>query len=309
MPPSIYRPVDVAEVYRHMFPARHDVYQHWVVGPDPENPIGWRPVREEMTAEVVLTGLAGPGIGGYMIHPGSTSHVVAVDFDTDDGLQQGYTLAGIMNWNGLPTYVETSRRGSHLWCVLDEVLPAVAIRFALRALLAESGLPTNDPHIELRPGSDHVEDDGLGHALRLPFMPHPKTGQRGTMIGPDGPVAAHLSAVILDWQLAPASVLHDWSMKWIPPTPRVPDHFRPPRVYPEETSTASEILASLWGVPNARANRSVRCPAHDDRHASLNIFPDDQRAMCMAGGCVLNNNDHGRGTYELRTLAEARTRG
>ena len=301
-----YNPLDVAEVYRHMFPARCDVYQHWVVGPDPEHPIGWRPVREEMTARIILAGLKGPGIGGYMIHPGSTSHVLAVDFDTDDGLQQGYTLAAIMNFNGLPAYVETSRRGCHLWCVLDAHIPAIVIRYALRALLREAGLPTSDPHIELRPGSDRVDDDGLGHALRLPFMPHPKTGHQGTMIGPDGPVSTSLSKVILDWHEASAVTIHDWSMKWKPPVARIPPEMRNPRSYPEDTSTASEILASLWGVPNAGANKSVRCPAHEDRHASLNILPDDKRAICMAGGCPLNNHDRGRGTYELRKLAPNR---
>jgi len=302
-----YNPLDVAEVYRHMFPARHDVYQHWIVGPDPEHPIGWRPVREEMTAEIVLAGLRGPlGIGGYMIHPTCSSHVLAIDFDTDDGLQQGHSLAQTMTRVGLPAYVETSRRGCHLWCVLDTNTPAVVIRFALRALLREAGLPTDDPHIELRPGSDRVEPDGLGHALRLPFMPHPKTGLRGTMIGPDGPLPGTLADIILGWSNASSVTLHDWSMKWNPPVARLPLELRNPRSYPEETSTASEILASLWGVPNARANRSVRCPAHEDRHASLNIFPDDKRAMCMAGGCDLNNNDRGRGTYELRKMAPVR---
>jgi len=304
MPP--YRPIDVATVYVAFFAARTDVYSIWVVGPDPQKPIGWRPVREELTAEVALAGLtrSGPSISGYFPHPTNTSHVLAVDFDTDDGLQQAYTLSGVMSWEGIPAYVETSRRGGHLWCVLDAQIPAVAIRFALRALMAEGRLPTDDPHIELRPGTDRIGEGGLGHALRLPFMPHPKTGETGTMVGPKGPVPRTLARVILDWELADAKKLLAWSEKWDPPVARLPANLRNPREpFPEDDSTASQILISLWGVLNAAPGKSVRCPAHQDKMPSLSIFRDDRRAVCKAPHCILNNDDHGRGTYELRKLA------
>lgn len=310
-----YDPQHVATYYAHLFPARNDVYSRWTDE-------GWRPVREPLTGEIVLAGLTGkgPSISGYMIAPGSVSHVLAIDFDTDEGLEQAFTLARYMNF---PSYVETSRRGAHLWCILDRVMPAITIRAAARALLQGAGLPSDDSHIEIRPGSDHVDAEwhqhvsgavvgtGLGHALRLPLMPHPKTGKRGRVMFPSGTQAGSTVAefiLAIDW--ADSELIRTWSERWKrPPVTHLPADKRNPRDYPEDTSSASEILASLWGVTNARPGRSVRCPAHDDRVASLNILPDDRRALCMAGGCLLNNDDHGRGTYELTKLAPVTSHG
>jgi hypothetical protein len=36
---------------------------------------------------------------------------------------------------------------------------------------------------------------------------------------------------------------------------------------------------------------------------SLSILKDDQRVICFSPSCVLNNNGHGRGTYELTKMA------
>jgi len=294
-----YDPMSVCSFYANLFPARNDVYSRWTEE-------GWRPVRSPLTAEVVLSGLTGTGppLSGYMIAPRSVSHVLAYDFDTENGLDQALALARFMH-PSLPAYVETSRRGAHLWCILDAILPAVVIRAAAKALLQAAGLPDDDPHIEIRPGSDHVSDNGLGHALRLPMMPHPKTGKGGRMMHHTGtPVGATVAEVMLAMDWADSELIKTWSERWKrPPVTHIPADKRNPHDYPEDNSSASEILASLWGVQNARAGRSVRCPAHDDKVASLNILPDDRRALCMAGGCVLNNDDHGRGTYELRKLA------
>jgi hypothetical protein len=321
-----YDPLQVATVYAATFAARTDVYSIWVVGPDPEKPIGWRPVREPLTPEVVLAGLTGkgPSLSAYMIAPGSTSHVLAYDFDTDDGLSQAYTLSRFMVTQGLPSYVETSRRGAHLWCILDRALPAVAIRMAARGLLQGAGLPDTDDHIEIRPGSDRVDAEwhehvegavvgsGLGHALRLPLMPHPKTGKQGRLLYPSGtPIPGTLADIILAMDWAPADKLLVWAERYKPPpVERIPPkHSKPHEPFPEDPSTASELLRTLWGVPNAAPGRSVRCPAHEDKMPSLSILRDDRRVICKAGHCVLNNNDHGRGTYELRKLAPTSTNG
>jgi len=307
-----YDPMSVCSFYARLFPARNDVYSRWTDE-------GWRPVREPLTGEIVLAGLTGtgPSISGYMIAPGSVSHILAYDFDTDDGLSQAYTLTRFMATNGLPAYIETSRRGAHLWCILDSILPAVVIRHAAKALLQGAGLPDDDPHIEIRPGSDHVDAEwhehvsgavvgtGLGHALRLPTMPHPKTGKRGRMLyAPGTPIEGSLAEIMLAMDWADADLIRTWSERWKrPPVTHIPADKRNPHDYPEDNSSAAEILASLWGVTNARPGRSVKCPAHEDKVASLNILPDDRRALCMAGGCILNNDDHGRGTFELRKMA------
>lgn len=310
-----YDPVEVATYYACLFPARNDVYSAW-------SDKGWRPVREYLTGEIVLAGLRGkgPSISGFMIAPGSTSHVLAYDFDTDDGLDQALQLARFMGAEGIPAYVETSRRGAHLWCLLDRSCSALVLRRAARGLLQGAGLPGHDEHIEIRPGSDHVDavwhehvrdavvGTGLGHALRLPLMPHPKTGKRGQMLDAEGDrLAVTLTDIILAMEFAQTNRVLAWAERYRPqPVTHIPTKYGPPREpFPEDESTASEILRELWGVQNASPGRSVRCPAHEDKEPSLSILRDDRRAICKAGSCILNNGDHGRGTYELRQLAPA----
>jgi hypothetical protein len=301
------RPVDdpeqVALVYLHTFAARTDVFSAWT-------PNGWRPRREHLTPGVVMAGLTrtGPSISGYMIAPPGLSHVLAFDFDTDGGFEEAMRLGLTMWRQELPAYVETSRRGAHLWCVLDAVLKAAVIRKAARALLATALLPTNDPHIEIRPGSDAVAPHGLGHALRLPIMPHPKTGKRGRMHDPRTGTAMspRVAQMLLDVELAPAPVVAAWGDRWNPAVEVVPPSLRNPKGPSEDDgASAAELLMTLWGVLMAVPGRNTHCPAHggEDRHPSLTVMKDDRRVICRVPGCVLNNDGHGRGTWELRTLA------
>jgi len=62
-------------------------------------------------------------------------------------------------------------------------------------------------------------------------------------------------------------------------------------------------LLSTLGV-DAVAGRNVRCPFHDDRHASMKVAPDDQRVWCKAPECVAYNGGRGLGTIALSRLLE-----
>jgi hypothetical protein len=313
-----YDPLQVALYYAALFPARSDVYSAWTGD-------GWRPVREPLTPEIVIAGLTGkgPSISGYMIAPGSVSHVLAYDFDTDDGLEQAFQLALFMRSEGLPAYVETSRRGAHLWVLLDKVLPAVAIRMAARGLLQGAGLPDDDPHIEIRPGTDRVDAEwhehvrdavvgtGLGHALRLPLMPHPKTGRAGRLMYPSGEtVRGTLAEILLALDTADTTKLMVWAERWKrPPVTSLPSsHRNPHERTADDDASASELLRTLWGALDAVPGKVIACPAkayhvHGDIHKGCRVFPDDRRVMCHKTGCILNNDGKGRGTWELRKLA------
>ena len=163
----------VLDVYRHFFAARLDVYSHWTAD-------GWRPVREEMTVEILADGLSkkGPAISGYMIAPGNKTHVAALDIDMDEGMAMGRTIINAMRSEGAAGYLEASRRGAHVWMVLERVTPARAVRSALNHWLDVANMPKDPaspahfhPKIELRPATDSINADGLGHCLRMPLMP------------------------------------------------------------------------------------------------------------------------------------------
>jgi len=75
----------------------------------------------------------------------------------------------------LPGLVMGSRRGGHLWLLLDEPVPSRALRYVLRQVLdvvAAQGVEV--PAHELYP--DRGGARALGHAVRLPLGVHRKTG-------------------------------------------------------------------------------------------------------------------------------------
>lgn len=68
--------------------------------------------------------------------------------------------------------------------------------------------------------------------------------------------------------------------------------------------TVTTVLARQYGL-DAVPGRTVRCPAHEDRHPSLSIARDDQRVWCHAAGCPLNDGGRGADAWALASLAGA----
>jgi hypothetical protein len=109
-----------------------------------------------------------------------------LDADAADALPQLVALrAALEEGFGIPSLVEASRRGGHLWRLLDAPVPAVALRFCLlRALaqLAEQGMAL--PALELYP--DTSQAGALGHAVRLPLGVHRRTSRRYPLLDTRG---------------------------------------------------------------------------------------------------------------------------
>jgi hypothetical protein len=337
----------VASVYFAYFAARDDAYSV----PLPEN-AGWEAIRAPLTPEIILAGLTrqGPPISGYMLRPDNTTHVFAVDFDTDNGMAQAMAVADAMANDGVPAYIEASRRGAHLWCVVLDRMPGKVIRRALRGWIDEAGFgrcpgvgqlagehpktgkpvcpicfsPSSrlrpggrvpihvNPKIELRPAQDEIYPDdqdrpGLGTCLRLPLMPHPKTGKRYPMVGVGGEkLGDSISAILLEIDFARAANIETVAARWVPAIKPedVPRAYRRQREELPDDLSASQILREHYGIHNAAPGKAVRCSRHDDREASLSILRDDQRVICRGGGCELGGTDgRGLGTIQLLKLA------
>lgn len=287
----------VAEQYIATFAARDDAYAGWRNGT-------WVCVKEPLTANVIGNAFTGgPPVSAYLMTPESDTHVAAIDFDSDDGLDLAKRLRAAMAERGVTGYVELSRRGAHLWVVLDRRVAARTVRRALKGYLAAAQIPES-PKVELRPSHDEIKADGYGSPIRMPTMLHPKTGLRYPLLeADDTPMPGKLAGMLL--RIEPSSANAVVAMAdTMRPTPRdAKAGDRRPWDGPKVEGTASDILRSRWGAVDARPGHSIRCVAHDDKVASLSILADDQRAICKSPACPLNNNDRGRGTYELTRMA------
>lgn len=266
----------------------------------------WSAVKEPLTYAVVLDSFVSKvPISSYFLMPDSTTHVAALDIDRDDGYELGVRFLKHLDKVGGVGYIERSRRGCHIWIVFLERMSGARIRMALKALIKEAGLP-DDKKIELRPVSDKLRTkDQLDSCLRMPTMPHHLTGKREPLINVStGQVLGRVHDLVLEIEYCDPKVFEEAAMRApLPPISAPPRGLRYPHGIPADDESASAILRELWGVLNAQPGRVVRCKAHDDRHASLSILKDDKRAICRSPGCPLSNDNRGRGTFELRTMA------
>jgi hypothetical protein len=296
--------LDAAATYAATFSGRMDVYAAW-------NGDHWQAVREPLTPDKILQAFeTSSPLSAYLLDTDSRSHVACLDIDRDDGYELGKAFGRRLSQLGGIGYIERSARGCHFWIPLEWPLPAVLIRRALRALIAEAGLP-DDRKIELRPASDRLNDeDSLGHCIRMPTMPHQRTHKRYRLVSNGGEImSGKLVEMMLDIEPCPVAIFHDAAERApLPKLTGAPKDLRFPHGPPAETDSVSEILRNLWGVPNAQPGRAVRCPAHDDRHPSLSIAKDDQRVWCKSGSCLLSGDggERGLGAHQLTKLAKER---
>lgn len=292
----------VATVYAATFAARTDAYTRW-------NGDHWQAVREPLTAGAVIRAFEErQPLSGYTVGPDNTTHVAALDFDVEDGEALAFRVTRMMWANGAPAFVERSRRGAHVWSVLDRPLSAIVVRRALRAFLQFAEIAP-DPKIELRPGSDRLSEDGLGFALRMPTMHHPLTGKRYPMLDPEsgGSIGNSLAEILLAFDLAPSGAFELAAEQWVPAVdPRtIPSSYRRPKAHTDGPSVV-ELLADM-GI-RAVPGRAVKCPFHDDRHPSLSIARDEERVFCKSAECEASNGGRGLGSNQLAALI-GRTRG
>ncbi len=138
----------------------------------------YRWVYEDCTPQLVAAHLAGElTLAFSSTNARACARWACLDVDVPGSLPQLVALRAALAELGLPGLVEASRRGGHLWLLIDDVVPAAAIRFVVaRALAQASALGMEIPAHELYP--DAIGTGRLGHALRLPLGVHRRTGLR-----------------------------------------------------------------------------------------------------------------------------------
>ncbi len=125
----------------------------------------WR-VAEPLTLSLISAHLAGSvTLGTYLLDEQADCSFAVFDADSEDGLDRLGVLAGELAQQGIPTIVEASRRGGHLWLHLVEPVPAFVIRAWLLPYAQAFG-------VELYPKQDGLAPDGSGSLLRVPLGIH-----------------------------------------------------------------------------------------------------------------------------------------
>jgi hypothetical protein len=125
----------------------------------------WR-VTEPLSLPHLSAHLAGRWtVGTYLLD--ASSHCSCAVFDADDvaGLECLAGLAEELLREGVPTLLEASRRGGHLWVHLVEPTPAQVVRAWLLPYAVDIG-------VELYPKQNWLASGGSGSLIRLPLGVH-----------------------------------------------------------------------------------------------------------------------------------------
>jgi hypothetical protein len=153
-------PADLVEAYASLFV--HCWSQYAV---QQRNGSYWR-VREPLTLQLLSAHLVGLyTLGTYLLDESQHCSFAVFDADSGDGLGRMVGLAMELARQGIPTILEASRRGGHLWVHLAEPTPARVVRAWLLPSAQALG-------IELYPKQDTLGPDGACSLIRLPLGIH-----------------------------------------------------------------------------------------------------------------------------------------
>ncbi|MCP4288862.1 MAG: hypothetical protein GY792_31310, partial [Gammaproteobacteria bacterium] len=184
----------------------------------------------------------------------------------------------------IPVYLETSRRGGHLWLFFPRSVAGREARQFGQGLLATYSLPK----LELFPKQDRLRE-GPGSLIRIPFGIHRRTGQRYRFIdlherSLGGSWLAQIQLLCAP-QTVPEPAFHHFqglaAKRGQKPVLRSPALSEVPlsQRLKAHISVLDFVSQYVELAPNGRG----LCPFHDDRHASFGVNVEQNYWHCFAG--------------------------
>jgi len=168
--------LDLVEAYASLFV---HCWDHYAV--QQRDGSYWR-VDEPLTLPLLAGHLAGRWtLGTYLLDKASSCAFAVFDADSSDGLAQLVMLSMELAGQGIPTILEASRRGGHLWVHVAESAPASLVRAWLLPYVVAYD-------VEFYPKQEVLPVGGCGSLIRLPLGVHRRS--RGwypfVYVAPDG---------------------------------------------------------------------------------------------------------------------------
>ena len=223
-------------------------------------------------------------LGIYLLDQDNHSRFVVIDADDDLQLARLANIAMSLAQQQVPSYLETSRRGGHLWFFFERPMPGRDARSFGIGLLKSYDMK----NIELYPKQDKLED-GPGSLIRLPFGVHRKTGLRYGFILPNGkPLADSLAEqirVLANPLHVPQAALERFMMLGKAAAQksalRTSEGVGDP--LSERIKSSVTVLEFVSQYVELSSNGRGLCPFHDDKHASFSVNAKQNYWYCFAG--------------------------
>ena len=227
----------------------------------------------------------------YMLAEGHTTTKICLDADDAEEWGGLITLASTLYLQNIPTYLERSRRGGHLWFFFEETLSGLEARRFGRQLQAEFALETT----ELFPKQDRLRT-GPGSAVRLPFGVHRADNRVYHFIQPSGeplaPTFHQQIAVLAHPRRIPQVFVNEvlFRAPQLPPPPRFE---KAKRVFGDTEAERVKNAISVYDfvsqyVQLDRGGKGL-CPFHDDHRESFKVYDNGWYCFaCETGGSIIH---------------------
>jgi hypothetical protein len=221
----------------------------------------------------------------YLLAPDSTARFIVIDADDEEQYAQVALMATSLRNHGVPSYLERSRRGGHLWFFFDEPVPGKDARIFGKGLITNHGLPAD---IQLYPKQDKLKD-GPGSLIRLPFGIHRKAGKRYGFVYPSGKKITPLLRDQIPMLYRPQTVSERaFDEFWQYGQPKAPTPEFSPTEVPGDTlseriKTAIPVFEFVGQYVNLTPAGRGHCPFHDDQNRSFSVNADQNYWHCFAG--------------------------
>ncbi len=224
----------------------------------------------------------------YVLDKASQTRFLVFDADDDTQLEQLVQALSNLSQQGIPAYLESSRRGAHLWLFFKDLVAGKDARLFGKGIANTYSLQD----MELFPKQDSLQD-GPGSLIRLPFGIHRKSGKKYGFTNPSGEeLECGIEEQIL--LLSQAKIVSDaafdefWRIGMLSEEPA--NKSKPDRTLrKKQVNTSDKIKASVSAfdfismyVTLSAAGRGL-CPFHTDANASFSVNIEKNYWKCFAG--------------------------
>ncbi|MFC2054777.1 CHC2 zinc finger domain-containing protein [Chloroflexota bacterium] len=284
----IERPLDEQELSRPAMLLAQRFAQRWDVYARQLDDGRYICVYDQLDVDHLSTHLRGEiTLGTYILNKESQARFIVFDDDRVDGFDRLALFAQSLEKENIPSYLERSRRGGHLWLFL---MPAISGRDT--RLFAHGLMAANDiTDVEVFPKQDKVKR-GPGSLIRMPFGIHKISRRRYNFYCPDGlplvnPIKQQIHALSAP-KIVPNEVLETY-IPYLPSKSKTKAYSNSQ----DQKSTPSEQIKANISVlefisqyidlkPTDRGAIGL-CPFHDDHQPSLGINDEENYWNCFAG--------------------------
>jgi len=276
-------------------------------------------IKEPLTGRHLMHHLSGKiTLGVYVLNEDSETTLTVLDADDDVQYYQLFRLADELAKDGIPSYLERSRRGGHMWLKHSSLVSGLEAKTFGEELLAEIKL---EP-MEVFPKQEELRN-GPGSLIRLPFGVHRKSGSMYPFVNrEDGlPTAGDIHqqiALLRNPKTVSREALDEYTHFALTTrrdaagnnTDAEPDNIWK-RI--RQTQPAIDFIGRYIELTPTATGGVGYCPFHEDQHMSFGVNEKGNYWHCFAGcggGSIIDfwmkwrQLEFGEAVHELSEMLE-----